>query len=233
MGDDSRSELITRTTVAITAGGAGLAGPDWGALATAMTPAAEMALARVVGFIGRRRHGHVEEAVTVAADERSQSVEDLLAAAVENDENHELFVRVVTVAQDTALREKRIALGRALAAGLDGDESAVNDELLFVRAVADLDAPHIRLLSVMNEPRKGTGQMAEQSLVDGWTEAILTPAVPLLARHLPSLLATLGQHGLITSESLATWEGLDARSYRITDLGRSTLQRLAPRQTPS
>ena len=53
------------------------------------------------------------------------------------------------IAQDTALRDKRRALGRALAAGIEGDDAKIDDELLFIRAIADIDTPHIRLLALM------------------------------------------------------------------------------------
>jgi hypothetical protein len=45
------------------------------------------------------------------------SVEDLLEKAVSDDRRHELLSRVLGIAQDAALRDKRRALGRALAAG--------------------------------------------------------------------------------------------------------------------
>jgi hypothetical protein len=31
--------------------------------------------------------------------------------------------------------------------GIAGDDAKIDEELLFIRAVADIDAPHIRLLS--------------------------------------------------------------------------------------
>jgi hypothetical protein len=66
--------------------------------------------------------------------------------AVANDRRHELFARSLRIAQDTALRDKRRALGRTLAAGVMGDDARIDEEQLFMRAVDDLDESHIRLL---------------------------------------------------------------------------------------
>jgi hypothetical protein len=234
MSEESGSglDVATRTAVAAAAASAGLASPDLGALATMLTPTAEMVLNRLFGLIGRRRKRHVAETLAVAAEERSETVEELLEAALANDDNHELFMRAATVAQDAAMKEKRLALGRALAAGLDGDEAAINDELLFVRAVADLDAPHIRLLRRMSETREGTGQMAGHSLTDGWTVDNLTPELPTLAQHLPSLLATLEQHGLITSQLQQSLIGVGGPMYAISEQGRLCLDRLTLQPSP-
>jgi hypothetical protein len=226
MGEDTGREITVRTIAAAVAAGAGLASPDLGALATFLTPTAELVLDRLLGVIGLRRKRHVAETLAAAAEERSESIEELLEAALANDGNQELFMRAATVAQDAALKEKRVALGRALAAGLNGDEAAINDELLFIRAIADLDAPHIQLLRVMSEPRSGTGQMAGHALVDGWTRDNLAPLVPSLVQHVPSLLTTLEQHGFVEWQNEGTWAGLTERSYRVTDAGRACLDRL-------
>jgi hypothetical protein len=50
------------------------------------------------------------------------------------------------LAQDTA---KRRALGRVLASAAGETGTRVDDELLFIRVLADLDPPHIRCLRIM------------------------------------------------------------------------------------
>ena len=44
-------------------------------------------------------------------------LDEFIDEAVTDDRRHELLVRTLSTAQDTALRNKRHALGRALAAG--------------------------------------------------------------------------------------------------------------------
>ena len=229
MGDDKSLDLVARSLAATVAGTVGLMGPEYGAAATALTPIAEEVLRRVwdaFDVFDWRRRRHITETMVTAAQAREETVDELLKRALEDDESQELFVRVGVAARDAALREKRVALGRALAAGLGAGESAVNDELLFVRAIDALDKPHIQLLHVMTGTRPGTGPMAGQALTDGWTRENLTPFVPTLSRHLPSLLATLEQHGLIESQIVDTWNELGATYYNVTSAGRVCLGRL-------
>src|SRR5579884_287330 len=227
MSEDGGLEIAAQTIAASVAAGASLRSPELGAAAIFLTPMTESILRQAIGALGSRRRRHVGEALIAAANARSETVDDLITRALEDEGSQELFVRVATAAQDAALREKRVALGRALAAGLDGAETAINDELLFVRAIADLDGPHIQLLHRMSEPREGTGQMAGHTLFDGWTVDNLTAEVPALAQHLPSLLATLAQHGLITSQLQQTFVGVGPPMYAISAQGRLCLERLA------
>jgi hypothetical protein len=46
--------------------------------------------------------------------------------------------------------DREDALGRALAAAASDTGTKVDHELLFIRALADLDEPHIRLLRLMS-----------------------------------------------------------------------------------
>ena len=227
MSEDHGLELAAQTITSGMVAGASLTNPDLAAAAIFLAPTAELYLQQALGALGFRRRRHVIETMTTAADVRSETIDELITRALEDDDGQKLFVRVATAAQDAALREKRVALGRALAAGLDGGESAVNDELLFVRAIDDLDAPHIQLLRVMTGSRPGTGPMAGHALTDGWTRANLSPLVPTLSRHLPSLMATLEQHGLIEWQNEGTWAGITERSYNVTSAGRACLERLA------
>jgi hypothetical protein len=50
-----------------------------------------------------------------------------------------LLARTLTIAQDSAMRDKRRALGRALANALDDTGTKVDSEIAFVRVLADLD----------------------------------------------------------------------------------------------
>jgi hypothetical protein len=81
---------------------------------------------------------HARDTIADAAEASGESEEHLLARAVADDRRHEVLVRALGIGQDTALRNERRALGRALAAGIAGDNALIDDEWLFIRAVADL-----------------------------------------------------------------------------------------------
>ena len=102
------------------AGGAGLLGPDAGAAATALTPVLETVLSGVLRSLGQHRSGHAAQTLEDAAEAAGEPVEQFVEKAVADERRVELLARTVTIAQDTALRDKRRALGRALAAGIAG-----------------------------------------------------------------------------------------------------------------
>jgi len=89
--------------------------------------------------------------------------------AVSDDRRHELLARALGIAQDAALRDKRRALGRALAAGIAGDDARIDDELLFIRAIADVDEPHIRLLALMASEWPLPGKLSGSVFHGGWS----------------------------------------------------------------
>lgn len=222
----ARHELAVRTSVAVLAGGAGMLGPEVAAAATALTPALETLLSRVVGSLSQWRFPHAAETLEYGADAAGEPLEEFVEKAVADERREELLARTLTIAQDTALRDKRRALGRALAAGIGGDDAKIDVELLFIRAIADIDTPHIRLLSLMASERIPPGQESGSPFYGGWTVATLTARDPGLGDAIPVLLTTLQAHGLVrVVQGSAPWQGAVAAS-EVTFEGRTLLDRL-------
>lgn len=140
--------------------------------------------------------------------------------ATADDRHHDVFARAMSLAQDTALREKRRALGRSLAAGVMGDDARIDEELLFMRAVQDIDGMRIRLLE----------RMATVSIQPpGWSVRVIAEADPGLAGSARALIGTLELHGLIArAVPTAPIRGVGAgqANYYITEQGREFLKRL-------
>jgi hypothetical protein len=177
--------------------------------------------------VRQRWNRHAAETLADAAEASGERVEDLLLKAVSDDRRHELLARALGVAQDTALRDKRRALGRALAAGIAGDDARVDDELLFVRAVADLDEPHIRLLALLSSKHALAGEMSGSMFQGGWSPGGIAARDPGLGETLQTLLRTLDAHGLIQVEaSSSPWQSSRV-TYNITLTGLALLERLA------
>jgi hypothetical protein len=78
----------------------------------------ETVLSHVAGRIRQRWNRNAAGTLADAAEASGEPVEDLLLRAVSDDRRHELLARALGIAQDAALRDKRRALGRALAAGI-------------------------------------------------------------------------------------------------------------------
>lgn len=217
-------ELAIQTGVAVLVGGAGLLGPDAGAAATALAPAMESMITHVVGRLRRRRARNAAETLADAAEAAGEPVEQLTLEAIATERREELFIRTITIAEDTALRDKRRALGRALAAGIAGDDAKIDEELLFVRAIADIDTPHIRLLSMIASetipPRSDSR--------GGWSLDAMTERAPGLGEAIPALVLTLRSHGLVRQiDGPITWAALGSQdTYDVTGAGRTLLERL-------
>jgi hypothetical protein len=98
-------------------GVAGLRGGAAGVvLAAGLTPVWDRIGDLLAGKLSPRRARNVVDTLTVGAAAVGLPVDELLERAVAGDERHELLVRALTVAQDTAWQNKRHALGRAVAA---------------------------------------------------------------------------------------------------------------------
>lgn len=118
--------------------------------------------------------------------------------ALSSAERQQLLARVLLVPQDTAIRDKRLGLARALAAAVTDTGTRVDEELIFIRILDDLDPFHIRLLRLMQGTPPHLAAMGYTTRA--WTPGSLSEADPGLADTLASLLSTLQRHGL-TAES--------------------------------
>jgi hypothetical protein len=219
-------ELAIQVAAAALTGAAALAGTDLGAAATMFQPIVAAIMTAAVQRLGKRRTEHAAETLLDAAATAGLPLSDFMDLAVSDDRRHELFARSLRIAQDTALRDKRRALGRALAAGVMGDDARIDEELLFMRAVEDIDEMHIRLLARMADS-------SAPGVRPGWSISSLIQADPGLADGAHALLGTLELHGLIGQAVIRRQlqgEGSAQEYYNITPQGRDFLDRLAKDQ---
>ena len=212
-------ELAIQVAVASLSGAAVLGGTAAGVLGVGFAPIALAIAHAAIKRLGRRRAEHAADTLLDAADAASLPLNDFLDEAVSDDRRHELFARTLIVAQDTALRDKRRALGRALAAGVTGDDARIDEEMLFVRAVEDIDEMHIRVLARMATHLAGP---------EGWMASKIVAADSGLADGIRALLGTLELHGLIAARVFSgRIQGSQETRYDFTDAGKKFLARLA------
>jgi hypothetical protein len=231
-GSDGRRDLAVRSVVAIMTGGAGLAGPEAGAAATALTPLMEAGLSRIFETLSNRRRLYAAETLLDGADAFGAITDEeflgFVEQAIADPVRQELLARTLIIAQDAARRDKRRALGRALAAGVEGDGARVDQELLFIRVLDDLDESHTRLLALMNStpPHLASTGYADARVWMPWS---ICRADPGLGESVYALLLALQRHGLIWSsgESYHVPGGGMEEEYRITPYGEWFLQRIA------
>jgi hypothetical protein len=235
--EQSRYELARQVVVGFAAGlAAGYAGPLPGAVAAGAAPLVLAGMDYISATIGSRRVEHATETLTDGADEfgakTPEEFVEFIKAAVSDEEHQELLARALTIAQDTAMRDKRRALGRALAAAASDTGTKVDDELLFIRVLADLDEPHIRLLRLMstapphldavNRQMEAVGRTA----VRQWHPSDIGVQDPGLADVVWGLLPVLDRNQLVSGGyDVMTTSGHEPE-YTITPYGEWFLTRL-------
>jgi hypothetical protein len=169
------------------------------------------------------------ETLADAADEAGATADEDFEAFVQklvNDEQHqELLARVLAVAQDTAMRDKRRALGRVLAYAADETGTKVDNQLAVARVIADLDPVHVRLLRIMSmTPTHLVRYAADHGLdprsVRSWFPWSIAVADPGLSEAAWGALAVLERNSLIwkVGDSHTPNGGMEPE-YRITDYG--------------
>lgn len=231
MGEVDKRELAEQVVITMTAGLAAYMGPGAGALAAGAVPLALAGLDRISSVIGSRRLEHDVETLLDGAEafgaETPGEFVEFIEAAVSDEDHQELLARALTIAQDTAMRDKRRALGRALAAAASETGTKVDEELLYIRVLDDLDEPHIRLLRLMSTTPE---HLAARGMPDvrQWYPWSVTRADPGLADTVWALFGPLQRHGLIWSAGqYHTPNGTMEPQYEITHYGESFLTRLA------
>jgi hypothetical protein len=227
-----RHELAMQVAVAVAAAAAGLQGPEVAAIATGLSPVALAGLERMSEVIRTRRTRHAAETLVDAADEfearTHRDFEAFVEAAVSDAQHQELLARALLIAQDTAMRDKRRALGRALAAAADETGTRVDDELIFVRVLSDLDEPHVRLLRLLATTPSQPGS-AQGDTPSAWFPSVIAATDPGLGETLWALLNVLERNGLawVTTEVYRTPSGTTEPECAIRSSGRKLLVRLA------
>ena len=232
--------LVIKVVAGAVGAAAGLAGPDAAVAGAGLAPVLEGVLSQVFGRLSAKRAERVAETLVDAAEDLGGDTAEQLrrfADAAASDETYqELLARTLTIAQDTAMRDKRRALGRALANALDDTGTRVDDEIAFVRMLAELDPVHIRVLKIMSRRPKHLDRVAVQmnaaddpKAARQWYEWSIVDADLGLEGSVWGALRVLERHGLILDrgEQLVPPPHGMQHEYQITDYGDYLIDRLA------
>jgi hypothetical protein len=231
---DGAWELAEQTAVAMLVGGVSAAGTDAAAIAATAAPLLQAALSAIVESIRGTRTKHAAEALMDAAHEAGvagvEAFAEFIEDALSDERSQELLARALAVAQDAASRDKRRAAGRSIAAGVADKGTRVDEELIFLRVLDDLDAPHFRLLNLMNvetPPHHGDSARPRLAVPTGWMRWDIAQADGGMAETVWALLSGLQRHGLVSTTEFRTADGVQEPVYSVTDYGRRFLGRLS------
>jgi hypothetical protein len=117
-------------------------------------------LEQVVSETLARRRERGQRALAVAASAASMTPGELLERILHDERLLDLAAAVVAAASETMVEAKIQALGRALATGaLATDDAMINEQRFMVDILADLEAPHVRVLHQLSMKHEGMDRL--------------------------------------------------------------------------
>lgn len=176
-----------------------LAGTPGAIIGGAAPPVLELAL----GWLGDQwreqssRSG--QQVLEGAAAESGLSPEQLASRLGGTPKRLQLAGLTLSAAAMTTDQDKLRALARALGAGAT-DDALVDPEMLAVTALADMEAPHIKVLQRMAASSYAGGRwrrINDRFQFRPWTKSALEREIPEMGYALEPVLGTLLRHGLL------------------------------------
>ena len=220
-------------------------------LAVAVAAAGPLALGAVDELLERshdRRRAKAAACLAVASNQLGEPVDELMARL--SDPGREMLAELALDAScTTATLEKVFALGCALADGLDADGARLDAISLIVRALGDLEVPHIRIMDflaggprTLGHPAGVPGYRAAadpshrgvQVRAQAFTRREVELSFPGYGVALDGVLAVLLRHGLIVERAGDLIKALQ-QGQRLQNLsgGRSSGMTPGQHQPPS
>jgi hypothetical protein len=188
--------------------------PSVGVAVSAAGPFALRAVDRFVRASHDRRRERSALCLAVTSHKLGASIDDVLARL--DDPARGLLAELALEASaTTATLEKVLALGSALADGVEADQDRLDEITMIVRALDDLEIPHIRVLNslaggprTLGHPRgvPGFKPSAVQSMMgidvraQSFTRREIESGFPEYGVALDGVLAVLLRHGLIVEK---------------------------------
>ncbi len=178
----------------------------------------------LVQLLHARRRA-AERILHAASSISGRSEAQLIIDAGVNDRQATFAWDVLSSGADSTFDQKLVALGRSLAAGID-DDAKLDQERIFARAMAPIDAPHIAVLEAI--VALGNDLPTDELVV---TTQLLRQGLDEVGPALHPLLATLSTSGLIevpgpASAEEGTFSIPESTGWRLSEFGQQVLDRL-------
>ena len=210
---------------------AGIANPLAGVAAAIASPLASKALTALF----HRRQKKAEMALELAARQARLAVEQMLDRLGSTDAGGSLLVKVLRSAQEAGSEQELLALAACLGrAATANSEAELATETVLIDALGELGEAHLQLLErfLWTPEQLGLGSGPEfQQPVEVLNKLQIEMAVEDLKRVLPAMLQRLLASGLIDVDFPGAGGygggGTAPALYRLTDLGKTLLERLA------
>jgi DNA-binding HxlR family transcriptional regulator len=135
----------------------------------------------------------------------------------EDDDRLDLAAELLAEASTTRLPEKTSALAKMLAAVARADKPTIDVYAMLVKAIGDIDKPHVTILHLLASESPNASNSAE------WTPEAIGSAVGRPPEALRSVVRQLELHGLITDIGWQYANSSIKVRWILTDLGRALL----------
>lgn len=187
-------------TAVTAAAGSYLPGPVGAATTAASAGGIQLFFDRVTQW---RTH-KAARVIETAAAQAGLTIEELANEVAQSGLRGELAAKVLIAAQDSGCEERLRALSRSLALGLTAEDAGVSRELAYVRALADLDSPHVQVLSLFNRTWGELGLAEYDTLPPSGLSLAEIEACTDLDVTLHPVMGVLLRHGLLEEIHVAT-----------------------------
>jgi hypothetical protein len=194
--------------------------PGLAAATLVFAQAASNIAGRAIEDRWQRAAGTLQHAAKFAELNLDQLTMAILAAPART----ELAMTALEAAAHTRLQAKIRTLGRAIATGaLAEDQALVDEQQFLVRALARLEAPHLKVLQLVSGPRvvmPGTPSQYSKTYLN-WSVQDITTRYPQSGYLIDTICAEMLGAGVISPDREPAVAGEPA--YRINPFGRRTL----------
>jgi hypothetical protein len=223
-------ESLTSFVVAAGAAAVGSLDPTLAIVASGAGAGAMPLLQKAIQAAYDRFTKKFTRTVEAGVQDSGVSFQELIIAADKDPFRQQLTSDVLEASGKTPFEDKLVALGRAWAKGILTDDDAVlAREQQFVRSLARLEYPHLRVLNVI----RGDFTQVPQglALVDGWTTEAVRSQLPEYGDLVPQLISVLVSEGLIANQTIQN-PLVPGTQFRITQAGEELFARVEDASTP-
>lgn len=150
--------------------------------------------------------------------------EELLARVQREPRIADLFTDAARTAMETDLEQKRRALAKVLKLGFfRSDDAEIDEERMFLRAIAPLEVPHLRILDILRQPppMPDGGRIAVGTAL---SEELLHGFYPQAGQHLRALMTQLESWGLVVDDQPASTRQPSNSRWVVTLLGQQVYE---------
>ncbi|MEW2330041.1 hypothetical protein AB0880_19775 [Micromonospora chersina] len=195
-----------------------------GGVAGAFAKEASSFVGRLFADRRRRATSMVEHASEAAGQ---PDVDEFLTKLLGDEHHRELLYRSIQAAAQSTSEAKIKTLASALASGsMSGDPAVVDESLVVVDTLAQLEAPHIRLLELLTTEPADPAAASYGFRPWPWRQHQLIEADPGLSNAFDALLARLTSLGMVTAFKAGHVDYADDRVH-LTRFGQICMGYLA------